>query len=46
MLLCKTADLPGDTDHGTAVTVRGTAYTVSGRKDDGMGGSELTLRQS
>jgi hypothetical protein len=46
MLLCKTADLPGDTDHGTAVVVRGTAYTVSGRKDDGMGGSELPLRQS
>ncbi len=41
---CRTSDLPDGTDHGTAVTVRGSSYTVSGRQDDGLGETTLTLR--
>ena len=43
---CKTSDLPDGTDHGTAVTLRGTSYTVSGRQDDGLGETTLTLRKA
>lgn len=43
---CKTSDLPEGTDHGTAVVVRGNSYTVSGRQDDGLGETTLSLRAS
>lgn len=43
---CRTADLPDGTDHGSEVIVRGTTYIVSGRQDDGLGETTLTLRKS
>lgn len=45
-LIVKTADLPGATDHGTAVTVRGRDYIVSGIETNNQGETVLTLRSA
>ena len=43
-IVCKTADLPTGTDHGTAVSVRGKSYTVAGMEDNGLGETVFILR--